>query len=244
MAAPAVRYTYWLWPEERRSIVEMLQQRGTRVRPAKSVMCYPLDPFVPVSYIPVETWSRVCVRQGMWYRSSPRFGQELLVCSFPLDSLAGRLNTVIRPSSFRPRRYATSEEVESLRRSSRYLEQRPEGWEEVSAEERRRWDRWLRRRGLHMDADGLLAIHCANHANFLDPVLYIQRNGMKVPYSIAPSAQLCSCCLELYNLIGQEHPVKLVSPCLGALFFADLPPDIYFEVMGTESQEVDFQHGE
>lgn len=243
MAAPAVRYTYWLDPEQRRDVVETLQRKGIRVRPAKSVMCYPMDPFVSVSYIPVETWSRVCQRQGLWYRNSSRFGQELLVCSFPLEFLAERLNTVIRISSFRPRRYASPEEVELLRRSPRYLQERPEGWEEMGVEERRRWDRWLRRRGVHADAQELLAVHCANHANFLDPILYIRRNGIKVPYSIAPSAHLCSCCLELYNIIGGQHPVKLVSPCLGALFFADLPPDTYFEVTGRELQEVDSHHG-
>ena len=40
--------------------------------------------------------------------------------------------------------------------------------------------------------------------------------------------------MELYNIIGENHHKKLVVPCPGAVKFANLPEDQYFEVMSVK----------
>ena len=194
-------------------------------------MCTPLDAFVRASFIAPKVWDKVCARQGAWYRNSDRFGQDLLVLDEPYEPLASRTNTIIRISDFRPDRFATPEEMRALIESPVYKRFRPDQWEQVSPKEKKRWERWMSKYGFDTPFDELFTAHSANHANFLTPKLYLGENGIKVPYSIAPSSHLCSCCAEFYNLIGTEYPKKLVSPCLGAIVFAGLPMDRYFEVI-------------
>jgi hypothetical protein len=224
------KYTYWVTTDERKEIVVRLRSEGRRVKPARSVMCTPLDAFVAASYIAPKVWDKTCRRQGSWYRSSRFRGQELLVMDKPLAGFDERINTIVTFSDFTPPEYADRQQLEALVRSRAYQQAKPHQWEDVPEAEKRRWRRWLARNGLEMPFDDLFLIHEANHANFLDPLLYVGDNGVKVPYSVAPSTQLCSCCVEIYNIVGRRYPRKLVAPCLGALMFADLPADRYLEV--------------
>jgi hypothetical protein len=80
------------------------------------------------------------------------------------------------------------------------------------------------------DYDFLYLSHTANHANFIKPQFFIQDSEEIVPYSIDKSAHLCSCCIELFGVLGGEYKKKLVSPCPGATIFARLEPDRYLLV--------------
>jgi hypothetical protein len=226
-----VRYTYWLKPAKLNdALIHLLEVHGVRVKPARSVMCTPLDPFSQAAYISPEVWDRICARQGSWYRQSQWSGHALLVVAFPVEVLRAHLNTLIRPTDFAPGSLASLAEMKQLVQSEAYLSQRPEEWEQVSRSERERWAGWLEKLGIEDSFEKIFLAHRANHANFLDPLLYVRANGAVIPYSIAPSHHLCSCCLEMYNLIGASFPKKFVVPCLGALTFAGLPQDRYFEV--------------
>ena len=93
------------------------------------------------------------------------------------------------------------------------------------------------RRGLNairenepFDFDKIFMSHSANHANFLDPKFFVQLNGAPAPYSIADSLRVCSSCLELFNILGGQWPVKYVIPCIGAVQFAHLPLNRYLRV--------------
>lgn len=231
MTGRYIRYTYWVTPAKREELVAHLQQEGVRVRPARSVMCTPLDEITQASYITPSVWNRICSRQGAWYRRSSRYGQELLVLEAPMESLASCLNTVFWVSDFVPERRATREEMKRLVQSKVYERRRPEEWERVVPAEQQKWERWMAKKGLRASFEEIFLAHRANHANFLDPLIYVTDDGLKIPYSIAPSTHLCSCCLELYNLIGERFTRKFVAPCLGALFFAGLSQDQYFEVI-------------
>lgn len=57
--------------------------------------------------------------------------------------------------------------------------------------------------------------------------------GGKAPYSIAGSLHVCSSCLEFFNVIGDQWRLKYVVPCIGAVQFARLPINQYFEVETT-----------
>jgi hypothetical protein len=60
--------------------------------------------------------------------------------------------------------------------------------------------------------------------------LLANQNGIMAPYSIADSIHVCSSCLEFFNILGSQWPVKYVVPCIGAVQFARLSMDHYFEV--------------
>ena len=81
------------------------------------------------------------------------------------------------------------------------------------------------------DFEKTFMIHSANHSNFITPEFYVDVNGAKVPYSISDSAHVCSSCIEFFNILGEQWPVKCVVPCIGAVQFARLPQDQYFEVL-------------
>ena len=100
------------------------------------------------------------------------------------------------------------------------------------AVEKEFYQRWYERhqpQGL-FDFEKIFAHHSANHANFIDPKYFATLNGCMVPYSIADSLHVCSSCLEFFNILGEQWPVKYVIPCIGAVRFAHLPMDQYFEV--------------
>jgi hypothetical protein len=85
---------------------------------------------------------------------------------------------------------------------------------------------------------GLPGNELSSHIVPLDPAykagaaghLPANQDGIIVPYSIADSIHVCSSCLEFFNILGNQWPVKYVVPCIGAVQFAHLPVDLYFEV--------------
>jgi len=225
------KFTYWLTESEVKQLSEALSERKIRIKTAKSVVCTPLDILNKISVVRPETWNDLCGRQGSWYRASDRAGLYLVVSSFDLSEFGYRLNTRIQLSDFKLPRTPTDEELKQLVSSEAYRSKVPEQWSKVSERERKRWLHWLGKAGVHEPFDRLFLIHSANHANFLAPMFYLEEGGDVVPYSIAPSTHLCSCCLELYNVIGTRFTKKLVSPCLGAVTFARLEADRYLQAV-------------
>ena len=228
---PYEKFTYWLAGSEVERLSEALLERNIRIKTAKSVVCTPLDILNKISVVKPETWNELCGRQGSWYRESDRAGRYLVVSSFDLSEFGYHLNTRIQPSRFRLPRVAATEELEQLVSSEAYRSAVPEEWSRVSERERRRWLSWLGKAGIHEPFEQLFLNHSANHSNFLAPAFYLEEQGDVVPYSIAPSSHLCSCCLELYNVIGTRFTKKLVSPCLGAVTFARLQANRYLQVV-------------
>jgi len=161
----------------------------------------------------------------------------LLVSSEPLHHEALIPNTTITMSDFEPPSIAKEESLHKLLLLPEYARRVPAEWGDMDARERKRWKVMLDKVGLKIDIDELLRIHSANHANFLRPLFSAQRDGETIPYSIEASEKLCSCCLELYNIIGEQFPTKLVRPCLGALFFARMERDRYYEVRNAGSEK-------
>jgi hypothetical protein len=76
--------------------------------------------------------------------------------------------------------------------------------------------------------DELFIYHCANHANFLDPEFFIESIDGPIPYSIGSTKQVCSACLEFFNIIGEEFKKKFVIPCPGAVLFAGMVVNQYY----------------
>jgi hypothetical protein len=177
-----------------------------------------------------EVWNATCQRQGSWYRRSEKNGQYLIISSFELKGYERYKESIITRSDFLLPRTATREEKEEMVEGAEFKSLVPREWYVISDLEKRLWTRWARRLGSEENWDSLFLTHTACHANFIKPQFFIESNGQKIPYSIDSSANLCSCCLELFQVIGNKWSKKLVSPCAGAVIFSRLPKDRYLLV--------------
>ncbi len=226
---PYIKHIYWLSGEREQALRRDLGLRGIKVRSAKGVVCTPLDAITKIASVAPEVWSETCSRQGSWYRASDKNGLYLVVSSFDLEGYEEWKAGTITRSDFTPPRYASPEEVEAMASDPELASAVPDDWSRAGETERRIQLRWARRLDPGApDFDVLHRIHTANHINFIKPRLLVKgEDGTVIPYSIAGSAHLCSCCLELFQVLGAFYPRKLVAPCPGAVTFARLTPDAY-----------------
>jgi hypothetical protein len=201
------------------------------------VVCTPLDERNRISVVPPGVWNETCSRQGSWYRVSHRKGLYLVVSSFELDGLEEKRAAVISKSDFVPPRMATVEEKREMVRDQSVAERIPAEWGVVGETEKKIYLRWANRFGSEVrEYDLLFLSHTANHANFMKPRFFVDGRNEVIPYSIDITAHLCSCCLELFQVLGREHRRKLVRPCPGGAIFARLQPDRYLLVEGPEGR--------
>lgn len=185
--------------------------------------------------MPPEAWENyaLCRRQFSWYRQSPRRGQTLVVSALPLPAPAPEPEVIIRNSSFRPPRLPTPGEQSALIQRASYRNSRPDAWENIGAADREEQVRWMKVMGLQgMTFEELFVGHCANHANFIEPAYQVLEDTQPVPYSQGKTRTVCSACLEFFNIIGAPLKKKYVVPCPGAVLFAGMVPNHYYEVIG------------
>lgn len=226
-----IKHTYWLTEAEKDRLLADMAGRNIKVRWAKGIVCTPLDEINKISVVAPEIWSDTCARQGSWYRASDKNGLYLIISSFALEDYRHRKSTTITPSSFTPPKLASTPEKEEMVRDATFIEKMPSQWADVDLRDKNIYLRWARRLGSNVtDYDFLYLSHTANHANFIMPRFFIRENGATIPYSIDRSAHLCSCCVELFQILGSEYAKKLVAPCPGASIFARLKPDQYLLV--------------
>ena len=224
------RHTYWLTGDELRELERRLAATRRRLMPVKGVPCKGLSDAVDASFTAPEVWDQVCRRQGGWYRESPKAGLFLVVSAEPIEGLECRLETVIGACDFSPPRLATPEEAREMATSEAFTERAPAGWDDISDRDRGYWRRLLSQIGAAGDVDDLLDYHSANHVNFIEPRFAATEEGRAAPYSVARSAEVCSACVELFNILGGEFPVKYVMPCPGFVRFAGGEADRYLLV--------------
>lgn len=225
------KYVYWITPEEAGMLLRDRQVQGVRVSRAKGVVCTPLDERKKIAVVSPEVWNQTCSRMGSWYRASEKNGLFLVVSSFDLELRPERKAAIITRSDFSPERIPTAEEKEEMIRHPGFCSRMPPEWESVAEREKRIYLRWAHKLGSTVtEFSELFLSQTANHANFLAPRFFVDESGEQVPYSIDVSAHLCSCCLELFQVLGGEYRRKLVRPCPGAVMFAELQPDIYLLV--------------
>lgn len=226
-----LKHIYWLDPDEAARLKASLESKGIKVKSAKGVVCTPLDEINKVSLVAPEVWDDTCARQGSWYRASDKNGLYLVISSFEIDEISHKKAATIRPVAFQPPRLAEDEDKREMVGDPEFVARVPAGWHKVGEVEKRVYVRWANRLGSEVeDFDFLYLSQTANHANFIKPRFYVVEDGRVIPYSIDRSAHLCSCCLELFQVLGEEFPQKLVAPCPGATIFARLKPDEYLLV--------------
>jgi len=230
-----VKHTYWLSKTEESGLRKELEGRGIKLKSAKGIVCTPLDEINKIASVAPDVWDDTCSRQGSWYRESDKNGLYLVISSFDLEGYENRKAATITKSDFVPQRSASPDEKKGMIHDPSFEDKVPSAWSEVEDLEKRIYLRWAKRLGSDVaDYDFLYLSHTANHANFLNPRFFIEKDHRIIPYSIDRSAHLCSCCIELFQVIGSTYREKLVRPCPGACIYARLEPDQYLLVKKPE----------
>jgi len=224
---------YWVDFRTLKAIQEELEKREVELWEETRIPCRVLRASMEIGYVAPLAWEGFCKRRTSWYLSSEKAGKFLVVSNSPLN-LSGLGNPVlIMNSNFSPERLPTSWEIFELARSRSFQEAVPRLWNKLDVLEKDFYQRWFERNHVNepFDFEKILMGHSANHANFIDPKFFNDLDGSKIPYSIANSTHVCSSCLEFFNILGSQWPVKYVVPCIGAVQFAKLPIDHYFKVI-------------
>jgi hypothetical protein len=235
-----LKHIYWLTKQEVSHLEEQLAARGMKMKFAKGVVCTPLDEINKITCVAPEVWDETCARQGSWYRASEKSGLYLVISSFDVEELRGKKAAAIRRVDFQPPKTATLGDKKALADDPDFDRRVPSRWRKIGEVEKRVFLRWAARLGADTeDFDLLYLSHTANHANFVKPRFFIREGETIIPYSIDRSAHLCSCCLELFQVLGAEHKKKLVAPCPGATIFARLEPDKYLLVEKPETKNTE-----
>ncbi|MFO7601564.1 MAG: hypothetical protein R6X27_17440 [Candidatus Desulfacyla sp.] len=201
---------------------------------ARKAVCVPLARNIEIGFVPGDGWSKyaLCRRQLTWFHpDSPYYGRILVISSRRIEAIDRSPSVVIRESKFRrPELPDRRGQLHLIERDS-YRQVCPREWEDIAGEDPEVQERWLKIMGLRgITYDTLFITHCANHANFIEPVHFIREENQTVPYSIAKTTHICSACLEFFNIIGSQFQKKLVVPCPGAVLFAGMAPNRYYEV--------------
>jgi len=226
-----IKHIYWLTKADADKLKSDLKHQNGKLKIAKGIVCSPLRRTEGISLVPPSVWGETCARPGSWYRASDKNGDYLAVSASELPDYAHRKSATVTLSDFAPSRLPDENEKAAMIADPEFAARTPSRWKAAGAVEKRIYIRWARRLGSDvMDFEPLYLTHTANHANFLKPRFVINNNGLAIPYSIDRSAHLCSCCLELFHVIGAQHPKMLVAPCPGAVAYARLKPDTYLLV--------------
>jgi len=226
------KYCYWLDPHSLNKVRNLLEQEGIRPEEEARIPCRVLRPSFDIRVLTSSAWNGFCKRKTSWYWKSDKAKKLLIVSSTPLQYSGLDRPIIIHESNFQPHRFPLPEDVTQLVQSREFEKNKPRLWDKVTIAEKDIYQRWLERFHVQesFDFDRIFMIHSANHANFLDPRFFTRVGEAVIPYSIAKSAYVCSSCLEFFNILGSQWPVKYVVPCLGAVQFARVPQDKYFKV--------------
>jgi len=226
------KYCYWLDLNGFRSVKKILEEKENQGTDETHLPCRVLKASTELSYVAPSAWNGFCKRRTSWYWKSDKAEKFLIVSNKPWHIPGCRDPITIVGSNFKPPRLPSQKEILELIGLDEYRKEKPMGWDRPDPIEKDFYQICFERYGAtdSFDFDKILKYHSANHANFLNPKFFVILNEAKVPYSIADSIHVCSSCLEFFDILGKQWPVKYVVPCIGAVKFAGLPMNHYFEV--------------
>ncbi|RMD52284.1 MAG: hypothetical protein D6828_06015 [Nitrospirae bacterium] len=236
------RFVYWLNGSDFLLMKSRLKDMGIELKEAKKAACESLRASYKKVYVtPPWIWERKCVRQSSWYRVSKKAGMYMVVSSEELPiEFKKFLEAVITESEFHPNTLPTQEGLRELVNSPCYQENRPDEWERVSLYEKVLFKVLFTITGFWKWGESCKKYwltHRANHANFLCKRYTVNINGEEVPYSISENAGICSACLELFNIIGEDNR-KLVRACPGAIIAGGLKRWVYYDVKPLKKGDI------
>ena len=230
------KFCYWTDLQGLKEVRKKFQEDGIGLPEETRIPCRVLRTSTKVAYIVPMAWEGFCKRKTSWYLDSEKAGKFLVVSNRPLNYSVLGYPILITNSNFIPDRLPTFSEMTELAQSRIFQRAKPRSWDKPRPLEKDFYQRWFERNQVNepFNFDRLLISHSANHANFIDPKFFIDLDGGKAPYSIADSTRVCSSCLEFFNILGSQWPVKYVVPCMGAVQFSKLPMNDYLKVVTPE----------
>lgn len=228
------RHIYWIDEKTFRQEKAQLKKLGYKVSTALKTPCETLDAQGNnIFYASPGVWSRVCVRQGSWYRGSDKVGKTLLISEKKLPVRFDRyLDAVMTESEFRPERFPSNKELVSLIDTKEYKDTRPDEWENPGIKDKVMFKILFTLTGFWGWGDNLASTwltHRANHANFLARKVTTVIDGVNVPYSISDNSGICSSCVEFFNVSACDSR-KLVAACPGSITFSKVERNKYYDV--------------
>jgi len=225
------KYSYWMDKESFEKLKEELKKDGTELYSAQRVPCELLK--ADIGYAAPEVWKVTCKYDAApWYDASDKAGKFLVLSSKPLHANYEKyLETTIKGSDFQPPNYPAKEDIKSLANSETFKKRKPKGWVEFPKETAEKLAAGIKTiTGVDEPLEQIFEVWSAVHDNFLEGRFAIKEGENTVPYTIADTNHTSSCCVELFNLAGEEFRVKLVKPCLGAKIIKALEADKYYRV--------------
>lgn len=231
------RFTYWMDKREFLEVQNRLIKQHIDLYETRKAICLALSNKVQIGYVAPYAWSNfdICRRQLSWYETSRFAGQYLVIsksdiCNFGIDM---KPSTIISKPFFRVKQMEkpNNEEIYKLAAKEKFQKLCPAVFKDIDSIGENSKSNWLKIMGIRgITYNELFVFHCANHSNFIDPEYFIEDADGAIPYSIGPTKQICSACLEFFNIIGENSKRKLVIPCPGAVLFAGMTVNHYYQV--------------
>ena len=130
---PIHRFLYWFEKEDFSLSRKFLELEGYKLTSTLLTPCQVLKSRGhDILFAPPEVWSRICVRQGSWYRESVKKGRYMLMSDHKLpNSLDKYLDAEMSVSDFLPERLPGQEKLQEIVDSEAYQSQRPREWEGI-----------------------------------------------------------------------------------------------------------------
>ena len=226
-------FVYWMDRSDLDSLKAALPD-GFKLKAAMLTPCEAMKANENTAYyVSPAIWSRVCARQGSWYRASEKNGRYMVVSGKALpDDFDSFFEVTLTQSDFMPESLPGRDELQALTESDEYKSKKPGQWENKGVKDSVMFKALFTLTGFWGFGDNLekyWVSHKANHANYLTHQFSTEIDGKKVPYSVAENAGICSSCVEFFNIID-ESSRKLVRACPGAVTFGKAKKNIYYDV--------------
>ena len=104
------------------------------------------------------------------------------------------------------------EDYEYLLHDPRFISRAPEEWFHLLPDEIPLYQAFLDRNNQDITLDQFIQMHSANHANFILPETEIpftaEIDGKSVARSLFPQLFICSACVEIFGVIGNNIPAN------------------------------------
>lgn len=234
------KYSYWVDDAKLKTLKKQMEEKGIAITQAKQNPCEVL--VGDIGYAEPHVWSAICKYDAApWYSESKFAGKNLIVSSFPLDKEYEEfLETTIEPVSFDPPYIPNPEEIKELVKNKKYTSSEPADWGKFPKEMGEAIVQGLAKmHGTESEKfEDLLCTWTAVHSNFVDPKHRAGSDYDNAPYSIADSAHISSCCVELFNLIDTKEKALLVRPCVGAVIVKAFTKDQYYIVKIVKNRDL------
>lgn len=228
------RFIYWIDNDDLLKIKPEIVSAGYKLKSAKMTPCESLNATgKTIIYAVPQVWSRMCVRQGSWYRESSRAGKTLIVSEFLLPKfMAPYLDAQMTQSDFKPKISVETGALNDLVNSPEYQSLKPGDWENTSIIDKVMFKMFFSVTRFWGFGDNLARhwlTHRANHANFLTKTFTTKIDDKDVPYTLTDNKGVCSSCVEFFNVTAADTR-KLVNACPGAITFSKVKRDTYYDI--------------